>query len=130
MPLAYTWFYQLQGKCFFFYFFFPKQKTWHLKKIPDKADEGKEGDDEGPFVYGLDADCAEDDEAQLEGGLDGTDVTEGEIGFSHNNQLQSYSSRVHILLKGYFIQFLQKKRKGATGTFQKNIRQEIKTKSS
>ena len=28
---------------------------------------------------GLDANCREDDEASLEGGLDGTDVTEGEI---------------------------------------------------
>ena len=74
----------------FVFSFFPKQKRWQIK-IPDKADEGKEGDDEGPFVYGLDADCAEDDEAQLEGRLDGTDVTEGEIGFSHNNQLQFYS---------------------------------------
>ena len=39
-------------------------------KIPCKAGEGKEEDDEGPFVDGLDTDCPEDDKVWLEGGLD------------------------------------------------------------
>ena len=58
--------------------------------IPDKTDEGKEEDDEGPFVDGLDADCSEDDEgeldvdcsvddeARLEGGLDMDDPEDDE----------------------------------------------------
>ena len=56
--------------------------------IPDQTDEGKE-EDEGPFVDGLETDCSEDDEAEvdvdcsvddeatLEGGLDVNDPEDG-----------------------------------------------------
>lgn len=38
-------------------------------EVPDKEDEGKEEQDEGPLGDGLNADCPVDEEAWLEGGL-------------------------------------------------------------
>jgi len=38
-------------------------------EVPDKEDERKEEEDEGPLGDGLNADCPIDEEAWLEGGL-------------------------------------------------------------